>query len=539
MRLRSPLPFFSPLAAIAALASPHSLQAQCQSKLFSADGVSGDDFGQSIDVDGDLMAIGAPFHDVTNGAVYFFERQNGEWSEVAKVQASDRSGLGHKFGHDLGLDAGVLLVGTPRDDETVRDSGAAYVYRFDGLDWIEEAKFKAPVPLKNHHFGECVALEGDVAVVGARGDTDAGTLAGAVFVYRYDGAAWSQEAKILASDASASYEFGTSVEIVDGRLMVGSRYRTVAGVTRAGSVYVYEFVSGAWTEQQILEPSDPERNSEFGNALSLFDDVLAVGAVEDDEAAGNAGAVYLYRFQGGAWQEEQKIFGSDTLSADEFGRDLAWNGERLVVGAPFHDDAAQGIDNAGAAYVFKEDGGVWIEEEKLEAFDPAQFNLYGTSVSVDGTDAVVGAIHADTLNDADVGAVYGLQIAANADWENYGFGHPGTLGVPGIALSDDPILGTSLDLLLDNSLGTNTIALLFVGFSEIQVPTSKDGTLFVLPWRIFIFPVPGAGLTLPFDLECDPTLTGISVYLQALEADPGASKGVSFTPGLRMDLGNY
>jgi hypothetical protein len=126
----------------------------------------------------------------------------------------------------------------------------------------------------------------------------------------------------------------------------------------------------------------------------------------------------------------------------------------------------------------------------------------------------------------------------NASWANYGSGWPGTHGVPTFTAASDPVLCTTVTLNLSNSLGAGTVTALFVGFAQADQPTIYGGHLLLSPTLIFVVPLPGGGLALPGSVPCDPDLGGVSLYLQALELDAGASKDVSFTPGLQLVLGS-
>jgi hypothetical protein len=130
-----------------------------------------------------------------------------------------------------------------------------------------------------------------------------------------------------------------------------------------------------------------------------------------------------------------------------------------------------------------------------------------------------------------------LHLACPASWESYGAGWPGKNGVPGLVALDDPGVGESIDVQLDNSLGAATIALLFVGFTQTSVPTSAGGTLLVIPTWTVPLSLPASGLVLSDVLPDDPTLYFLDVDLQALEADAFASKKLSFTPGLVLHCG--
>ena len=125
-----------------------------------------------------------------------------------------------------------------------------------------------------------------------------------------------------------------------------------------------------------------------------------------------------------------------------------------------------------------------------------------------------------------------------ASWANYGAGWPGTNGVPTITSSAPPVLGTNITVTVSNSSGVSTVAVLILGFSKTIVPTSKDGTLLVVPFMFIPLSLPPAGIGLSGDLPpMDPALCGFEADLQALELDSGASKGLSFTDGLELIFG--
>jgi hypothetical protein len=124
-----------------------------------------------------------------------------------------------------------------------------------------------------------------------------------------------------------------------------------------------------------------------------------------------------------------------------------------------------------------------------------------------------------------------------ASWRNYGEGWPGTLGLPALDSSDRPVLGTTVSLGIGNSRGASTTAILFVGFSPNELPTAWGAPLLVTPAISVPMSLPAGGVSLPVSIPGDDALCGVAVFLQVIEADPGASDGVSFSPGLRLNLG--
>jgi hypothetical protein len=124
-----------------------------------------------------------------------------------------------------------------------------------------------------------------------------------------------------------------------------------------------------------------------------------------------------------------------------------------------------------------------------------------------------------------------------ASWSNYGAGFPGTNGVPTITARANPVLGESLTLDLSNSYVNQTAGLLFVGFTRTSIHSGWGGDLLVVPALTISIAIPPSGLAFTGILPHDDRLCGFAVDLQAIEADPGAARGVAFTAGLELILG--
>ena len=278
------------------------------------------------------------------GAVYMFHYIDGSWQFVTKLQPADLLGI-DLFGSSLALDGDTLVAGAERHNG---DRGAAYVFTFDGIGWAQTAKL---LPDDDTGvFGSSVALSGDTILVGATGDDDRGLAAGAVYVFRKSGAIWQKVDKLHASDASPSARFGFSIATSDGRALIGAGL----GSGTHGSAYVFEEVSGSWTEVARLEPSRPVPTmgaDDFGAFLELMGDVAVICAARDGEVAPFAGAVYVFqRTSTGVWEEVVKLLApSSPALQGAFGRSVSLTQDSLIVG-PGRDDEAGFA--AGAAHVY-------------------------------------------------------------------------------------------------------------------------------------------------------------------------------------------
>jgi Tol biopolymer transport system component len=161
-------------------------------------------------------------------------------------------------------------------------------------------------------------------------------------------------------------------------------------------------------------------------------------------------------------------------------------------------------------------------------------------ISADGR-FVAFASSATNLVAGDANGEFDVFVAkvpwSDASWETYGTGFPGTAGVPTLLPRAQPVLSTALDVDLSNSAGAVTPGLLFIGFRRASIHSSRGGDLLVDPVLSQPVTIPANGLALSLVIPHDESLFGLLVDLQALELDPGAAKGISFTAGLELVLG--
>ena len=154
-------------------------------------------------------------------------------------------------------------------------------------------------------------------------------------------------------------------------------------ITNATDIATVDDTQFQLTEQKI-QASDRQAQDHFGYSVSISGDYAIVGAHQEDEGGGNAGAAYIYKRDGttGVWGDEQKIVASDKQVDDRFGTAVSLSGDYAIVGAKNEDP--DGLGNAGAAYIFKRDGTTWSEQQKITASDRQSNDLFGESVSISG-----------------------------------------------------------------------------------------------------------------------------------------------------------
>ena len=356
------------------------------SKETASDTADNDSFGQSVAVDGDIFVAGSSGA-ATGGAAYVFERDsNGNWSQIQILTASDAAS-GDLFGYSVSVGGDVIVIGARSEDGAGTGRGAAYVFhRANTGTWPQVQKLTASDTADSDIFGVSVAVEGDSIVVGADLEDGAGTNRGAAYVFeRASNGTWSEKQKLVASDAANSDLFGADVA-VDGDVVVVGAY----GVgSEEGAAYIFERANtGTWSEKQILTASDAASDDWFGLGLSVDGDMAVIGA---PASFGNGGGTaYVFeRASNGTWSEVQILTASDAAEDDGFGGSVAVYGDVVAIGADSEDGAGT---NRGATYVFdRASDGTWSEAQKLIASDTADSDKFGNFVGMDGNTIVAGA----------------------------------------------------------------------------------------------------------------------------------------------------
>src|SRR5205814_2942992 len=129
--------------------------------------------------------------DENGGSAYIFALDGANWNQQARLSSAD----GKAFGSAVAISGNMALVGDPFDGTIVGD-GAIYVFTFDGTAWTQQSKIVDPNPTGGDSFGASISLSGNTALIGAW--TDDGY--GAAYIFTFDGTVWSEQAKLTASD---------------------------------------------------------------------------------------------------------------------------------------------------------------------------------------------------------------------------------------------------------------------------------------------------------------------------------------------------
>jgi hypothetical protein len=317
----------------------------------------------------------------------------GRVAQRAELTASDGAS-GDKFGAAIAIDRNTVVVGAGGKNST---TGAAFVFVLSGGVWSQQAELTASDGASGDAFGYSVAISGSTIVVGA---PFGNSSTGAAYVFVGSGGIWSQQAKLTAADGAAGDYFGRSVAVSGSTALVGAPDKR----SNTGAAYVFVGSGGIWSQRAKLTASDGVRNSLFAESVAVTGSTAVLGAGGRDSGTG---AAYVFVRSGGTWSQQADLTASDATKGESFGESAALSGSTAVVGAPTQPFGT----STGAAYVFVGSGGIWSQQAKLTGSDGATGDLFGSSVAVSGTTAVVGAFG----KSSSMGAAY-VFVASGTVW---------------------------------------------------------------------------------------------------------------------------
>lgn len=355
-------------------------------------------FGVSVTASGSMAAAGSigaiSPEGVMAGGVFLFERTVGAWEPRGAIFASDGA-PGDRFGGYVAMDGDTLAVAANLADGFGANTGAVYIFRRQGTEWLEEAKLWPPDGVSSDANSPIihVAVSGDTLAVGWPSDDGAALNAGCVYVYTRNGTEWTQQTKIVESTPVVNRGFG-SVALRGDTLVIGGVNLLTALEVR-GAANVYTRTAGVWALSHTLT-GDEGFDWGFGHAVALRDDVAAVAS---PNRFGPSGQVYVFRRQGAAWVRERRINTSYV-----YGDGLAVGDGRVAHGN------AQGGSGDGVVAVYQYVNGVWATEDVLRSAAHDYGAQFGTTITFTGDHVLAGASRGRPEGVINAGAAYSFSL---------------------------------------------------------------------------------------------------------------------------------
>ncbi len=260
-----------------------------QQKLVATDGAANDQFGSGVSIEGDTIIVGAFGDDSFRGSAYVFSRTGVSWLQQQKLTATD--GISDDdFGWAVSINGESAAICAPRDDGS---RGSVYVFVRSGSSWSVQQKLTASDRATLDQFGYSVDISGDHLVAGSVNDAPAGSA----YVFNRSGASWSEQQKLGASGATLNDNFGTSVAIDGMTLIVGANSSDDGPATDRGRASIWVRMSQVqtiWMESQQIVAGDGAIGDNFGVSVALSGDTAIIGSYLDDDGLPDSGSAYIF-----------------------------------------------------------------------------------------------------------------------------------------------------------------------------------------------------------------------------------------------------
>jgi hypothetical protein len=316
----------------------------------------------------------------------------------------------HEFAHagrSVAITAGALAVGVYNDNRLGVGAGSVAVYAPDPATWQLDQELFPPRPTVGGWFGYAVAADTDRIVVGAPFTVISGQAVGSAHVFRRDAVlGWVAEGELLAPVRSPDDRFGHSVAIAGDTAVVGVPRDDRPGFADSGSVMVFEFSDGEWSHTQTLFPPSTA-TAEAGWSVAFDGETIVIGAPYDDADELNAGSAFAYARNDGVWTLAANLGLNANRRDTAFGWTVAVDGDRLLIGAP--DFPIWNSQARGYVFHYQHDGTDWGHPGQIGEFELDPDNRFGTSVALAGDRVVVG--------DAGSGRAWLAELGPFGSWE--------------------------------------------------------------------------------------------------------------------------
>lgn len=404
-----------------------------EAKLQAADPHREDWAGYAVDIDGGTAVVGAPSYPLLDraGRAFIYDHGPNGWTHTATLIGDQTGDL---FGYAVAIQGDTLAIGAPwGDTPDAAFAGGVHLYQRVGTTWSKTDVIAGQDSTLTDEFGATLSLDGDLLIVGARSEDPGGvTDAGAAYVFKPGTEGWHQAAKLVADDPSYGAWFGHALDADDGTIIIGA-HRYGEQQKYGGTAYVFEPDANetAWTQTTQLWPPEPSRFHTFGFAVATEDGTALIGE-PGRWGLDEPGTVHVYeRTESGAWKPAAQLHG-DRDPETSFGWAIDLQGTRAIIGAPTADDldipgpypgglSPDPLHGSGAAFIYENGAdGAWHRFAKLVPNDSGMvgpvasedglsswtYDRFGFAVAQSSDRALVGAYGHDTNASARAGAGY-------------------------------------------------------------------------------------------------------------------------------------
>jgi hypothetical protein len=485
------------------------------------------DYGKALAVQGDLALIGAPRWSPAvglprEGLVTVAEWDGSAWDTSQLPSLAEPNG---EFGASLAINemGDMLAVGGPRFSAFGSDQGMVGMYTWDGV----ATGFMYGVGTWNgDELGTSVDASGDVVVAGAPAP---GLSTGYVQVYRRTAPeTWVYEQTLWSS--TSNERFGAAVAVSGNRIAVGAPRRPDGATAFAGAVDVFEHDGVSWVP--LLTLAGTESSQQFGSSVDLVDDLMLVGSPGKN---GGAGEALLGRFVGGVFEQQFTSTGPPVFW--QLGFDVAISDTRCAIGVPNYEQGLLGI--IGGVELAHHVPGYptpWNQAPLTVISGAPQDEAYfGRALALSDQRLLVASTHFEDAAGDTVGRVVSMELPDSIGFVDLGNGMAGFGGQAPALVGHAPPCNQPEIYHVVTGVRPLAVAHLVLGFSELSA-AFKGGVLVPMPDLLLSPLMTDANGSLALFGPLPTGLPAASIYTQLWTHDIDGPKGYSASNGLRSDI---
>mgnify|MGYP001188613863 CR=1 FL=1 len=393
------------IAIIALLVTALSARAQylcdftAPSEMFAFDADFAHRFGAAIDADQETLIIGAPGAPEwgTQSGAAYAYRRTATGWQLVQKLVPNDGVPFDLFGSSIAVSGDYALIGAPGRDDNGENSGTVYIFHRSSGAWSQIDRLDPPEPVNADAFGAVIDLDGPHAII---------SLDNAAIAYYRLEDTWYLTAGLGPDDWPAPAEFASSIRVHGNLAIVGAPGQEIGALTDAGAAYIYEFDGSAWLFRTRLNAFTPDARDWFGSSVSIDQDIAVIGAPRDDapgtsDTREDSGACFIFvRTATNAWAPTYLYRAPDAAPRDHFAAAPPLTPDAIIIGAPRDDTAVPSDrhDDAGSVYIYRRGPGhSALIQSKVYPHIPRRHANMGRVIAADAGFAFIGAPNDDAL----------------------------------------------------------------------------------------------------------------------------------------------
>ena len=375
-----------------------------------------------LDVSGDIICNGNV--DICGGSLTIAGTMtsNTPWALLGQTINGDSDGDYSGWSVSINAKGDIVAIGAPYDDSSGNNrSGSTKMYQYTNGTWVQLGQ-TINGDSDGDYSGWSVSInaKGDIVAIGAPYDDSSGNnRSGSTKMYQYTNGTWVQLGQTINGDSNGDYS-GSSVSInAKGDIVAIGAILDDNSFTDSGSTKMYQYTNGLWNQLgQTIDGDSADDQSGWSVSINAKGDIVAIGAPYDNNFS-NSGLTKIYQYTDGSWNQlGQTIYGDSADGESGYSVSINAKGDIVAIGAPYDDNS--GNNNSGSTKMYQYTNGLWNQLGQTIYGDSADDQSgYSVSINTKGDIVAIGAIYDDNSGNNNSGSTKMYQYT-NGLWNQSG-----------------------------------------------------------------------------------------------------------------------